>query len=164
MKTRYLTILLACVTALVLAISAPAALSDAYRRGGVYLFSHDFIADIPKRLTGPGRLRFVLQPLIAIILGIRGGLADARAARPVGLSALFNDRELRAQLVRSGLAHIAILVLMGILVDSVCQWLILGTSFPGAALVVGPVLIAAPYSVSRGLTNRIMRRLHPRKL
>ena len=27
------------------------------------------------------------------------------------------------------------------------RWLILGTSYPGAALVVGPVLIVGPYGV-----------------
>jgi len=45
---------------------------------------------------------------------------------------------------------------MGILVDSVCQWLILGASYPGAALVIGPVLIGGPYAVARALANRVM--------
>ncbi len=44
--------------------------------------------------------------------------------------------------------------MMGILLDAVSQWLILGVSHPGAALVVGPVLIAAPYAAARGLANR----------
>ena len=51
------------------------------------------------------------------------------------------------------------------LVDSVCQWLILGASYPGAALVVGPVLIAFPYAAARALANRVAsagdRRLSP---
>ncbi len=46
---------------------------------------------------------------------------------------------------------------MGILVDAVCQWILLGVSYPGAALVVGPVLIAAPYAVARSLANRFTR-------
>ena len=50
---------------------------------------------------------------------------------------------------------IAHVVLAGILVDSVCQWLILGASYPGAALVVGPVLIALPYAAARALANRV---------
>jgi hypothetical protein len=37
----------------------------------------------------------------------------------------------------------------------VCQWLILGASYPGAALIVGPVLIAAPYAMARALANRV---------
>jgi len=57
--------------------------------------------------------------------------------------------------VRSAWSHVANLLLMGILVDSVCQWLILGRSYPGAALVVGPALIMVPYAVARALSNRL---------
>ena len=45
---------------------------------------------------------------------------------------------------------------MGILLDAVAQWLILGASYPGAALVVGPVLITIPYALARALANRIV--------
>jgi hypothetical protein len=157
MKIRPFTIILACVTLLVLMLSAPASLRDAYHRGGVYLFSRDFIEDIPKRLVGPGRFRFILQPLVAIILGIRNGLADARAGRPPYLYGVLFHRDLRKELARTGFATVANLLLMGILMDSVCQWLILGTSYPGAALVVGPVLIVGPYGVARALSNRLAR-------
>lgn len=49
-------------------------------------------------------------------------------------------------------------MLMGILLDSVFQWAILGVSYPGAALVVGPLLVAVPYAVARGFANRAARR------
>jgi hypothetical protein len=52
------------------------------------------------------------------------------------------------------------IVLVGILLDAVSQWLILGVSHPGAALVVGPVLIALPYALARGLSNRAARLGH----
>jgi hypothetical protein len=155
MKIQPFTIILACITLLVLVLSAPASLSDAYRRGGFYLFSRDFIEDVPKRLSGAGRFRFVLQPLVAIILGVRSGLADARAGRPGYLYGVFFDPEQRRVLMKTGFATIVNLLLMGILVDSACQWFILGISYPGAALVVGPVLIIAPYSVARALSNRL---------
>jgi hypothetical protein len=45
---------------------------------------------------------------------------------------------------------------MGILLDAVCQWLILGASYPGAALVVEPVLIVGPYTLARVLVNRFV--------
>jgi len=32
-----------------------------------------------------------------------------------------------------------------------------GVSHPGAALMVGPVLIVAPYSLGRALSNRVAR-------
>jgi len=40
-------------------------------RGGFYLFSRDFLLDLPKRLFGPGRFRFLLQPAVAVALGMR---------------------------------------------------------------------------------------------
>jgi hypothetical protein len=156
-KAGRVTLALAGLTVLVLALSVPAALHDTYQRGGIYLFSRAFLEDLPKRLTGPGRFRFVLQPLVATLLGIRSGVADARAGRPPYLWVLVTDRQRRRALAREGLATVANLLLMGILLDSVFQWLILGISHPGPALVVGPVLIAGPYSVSRALANRIVR-------
>ena len=54
-------------------------------------------------------------------------------------------------------------MLVGILLDSVCQWLILGASYLGAALLVGPVLIALPYAVARALANRATTALERRR-
>jgi hypothetical protein len=154
-KGRRLTLVLAALTVLVLAFSIPGSLRAALERGNFYVFSSEFLVDLPKRLFGPGRFRFVLQPTVAIVLGILAGRADARAGRVPYLYGLLLGGEDRAHLVRSALGHVANLVLMGILVDSVCQWLILGASYPGAALVVGPVLIAGPYGVARALANRV---------
>jgi hypothetical protein len=75
LKGRRLTVLLACLTLAVLVLSLPGSLRDAFDRGGIYLFSMAFLEDIPRRLTGPGRFRFILQPSVAIFLGIRSGLA-----------------------------------------------------------------------------------------
>jgi hypothetical protein len=151
------TLVLAGLTLLVLVLSLPGALRDAFDRGGLYLFSRAFLEDLPKRLTGPGRFRFILQPLVATLLGIRSGVADARAGRPPYLLGLVTDREHRAALARDGLATVANLLLMGILLDAVFQWVILGVSYPGPALVVGPVLITTPYAVARALSNRAAR-------
>jgi hypothetical protein len=156
-KGRRVTAILAVLTLLVLALSLPGSLRDAFDRGGMYLFSRAFLEDIPKRLTGPGRFRFVLQPLMATLLGIRSGLADARAGRPPYLSGVLFHRDLRGEFVRTGFWVVVNLLLMGILLDAVFQWVILGVSHPGAALVVGPVLIAGPYALARALSNRLAR-------
>jgi hypothetical protein len=156
-SVKRFTLVLGGITLLVLLLSMPGALRDAFDRGGIYLFSRAFLDDLPKRLTGPGRFRFVLQPLLATLLGIRSGMADARAGRPPYLLGLATDRQRRGELARDGLGTVANLLLMGILLDSVFQWVILGASYPGPALVVGPVLIAAPYAVARALSNRAAR-------
>jgi hypothetical protein len=156
-RARRGTIILAVVTLLVLVVSAPGALRSAYDTGGFYLFSRALFEDIPKRLTGPGKFRFVLQPLIAIILGIRSGLADARAGKPPYLYGILFHRHLRRELLASGFETVVNLLLMGILMDSVFQWIILGASYPGAAFVVGPMLILLPYATARALANRLAR-------
>jgi hypothetical protein len=156
----FVTIMLATVTLLVLLVSVPASLRDAHHRGGFYLFTRSFFEDIPKRSSGPGRFRFILQPFIATSLGIRNGIADARATRPPYLFAVLINRKLRPELLKSGFTAIVNILLMGILLDSISQWLILGTSYPGAALVVGPVLVAGPYSLSRAIANRFARLRH----
>jgi hypothetical protein len=154
-RRRRLTLVLAVLTVLALSLSVPGSLRAAWERGGFYLLSREFLEDLPRRLNGPGRFRFVLQPAIAIALGIAAGRSDSRAGRPPYLLALLLGREARGELVRSAYESIAHLLLAGVLVDSVCQWLILGASYPGAALVVGPVLIAFPYAAARALANRV---------
>lgn len=156
-KGRWLTVVLAGLTVFALALSLPGALRDTWERGGIYLFSREFFEDIPKRLMGPGRFRFILQPVVAIALGIGAGRADRRSGRPPYLQALLSGSEARGELLRGALRGIANLLLMGILLDAVSQWLILGVSYPGAALIVGPVLIATPYAVARGLANRLTK-------
>jgi hypothetical protein len=99
----------------------------------------------------------VIQPLVATVLGIRSGMADARAGRPPYLLGLATDRKRRGELARDGLSTVVNLLLMGILLDSVFQWMILGASYPGPALIVGPVLITLPYALARALVNRATR-------
>ena len=154
-KIRRSTIILASITLLVLALSIPGSLRDAFNRGGFYLFSQAFFEDIPKRLVGPGRFRFVLQPLMAVILGVLSGLADARAGRPPYLWGILFHRHLRGDLVRTGFSTIVNLLLMGILLDTVFQRIILGVAHPGAALIIGPILICTPYAIARALSNRL---------
>ena len=157
MSNRRVTLILASLTLLVLILSLPGSLRDAFERGGFYTFSREFFEDIPKRLAGPGRFRFVLQPTIAILLGIRDGLLDARAGRPPYLYSLLFYHSDRGELLRSGFNTVVNLILMGILLDSIAQWLILGASYPGAAIVIGPVLIMIPYACARALANRVAR-------
>jgi hypothetical protein len=154
-RSERVTFVLGALTVLALALSVPASLREAWERGGFYLLSRAFFEDIPRRLTGPGRFRFLLQPAMAIAFGVAAGRADARAGRPPYLYALLLGIGDRDHLLRSGFGDVVNLLLMGILVDSACQWLILGASYPGAALVVGPVLIGVPYAVSRALANRV---------
>ena len=142
---------------LVIAIALPFAIRDTIETGRVYLFSRQFLEELPQRFTGPGRLRFILQPMVAIVLGIRGGLHDARAGKPPYLFGLIFSTEHRRELLRSGVAAIRNLVALGIIMDVVFQLILYHSVHPGAAVVIGPILICFPYALSRALTTRLAR-------
>ena len=142
---------------LVIAATIPFAIVDTIEKGRVYLFSRQFLEELPQRFTGPGRLRFILQPTVAIVLGIRGGLADAKAGNPPYLLGLLFGVGRPRELLRSGVAAIRNLVAVGIIMDVVFQLVIYHSVHPGAALVVGPILICLPYALSRALTTRLAR-------
>jgi len=144
---------------LVLVAALPSAIREALESGRIYLLSREFVADLPARFTGPGRLRFVLQPTMAILLGLRGGLADARAGRPPYVMGLLFDPRHRWEYVRTGVTTIRDLVAVGIILDVVAQFLIFWQVHPGAALLIGPVLITGPYALARAVTNRVARML-----
>ncbi len=149
--------LLTALVILMILWALPGAVQETLETGRIYLFSRQFLEDLPKRFTGPGRLRFILQPLLAIVLGVRGGLADAKdGTSPYLFSLLFHAHK-RKGLLRSGMATIGPLLAMGILLDAVAQLLIYRRIHPGAALVIGPVLICIPYASARGLTARLAR-------
>jgi hypothetical protein len=150
-----MTWVLAACTLVAIAAAAPGALRDAQERGGVYLLSWAFLEDLPRRLTGPGRLRFIIQPATAILLGLRAGIADMHAGRPPYLMALLRHAEHRRAMFTEMFRQVANLVLIGILIDMIAQWLMLGQAYPAAALVVGPILICLPYSVARALGCRV---------
>ena len=143
----------------VIAIALPFAIMDTIETGRVYVFSRQFLEELPQRFTGPGRFRFILQPMIAIVLGIRGGLADAKAGNPPYLFGLLFGAERRGKLLRSGVAAIRNLLALGIIMDIVFQLVLYHSVHPGAALLVGPILICFPYGVSRALTTRTARRM-----
>jgi len=144
------------IAVLVLLAALPSPVRDTIETGRLYLFSRQFIEELPQRFTDPGRFRFILQPSIAILIGLRGGLADTRAGRPAYLYGLLLGGENRWDLVRSGWAAVRNLVAMGIVLDAVAQLLIYRLVHPGAALLIGPFMIGLPYAVARALTNRMV--------
>lgn len=151
------SILSAVVIAVVVA-ALPGAIRRIVQTRDVYLFTERFFQDILARLSGPGRLRFIFQPTVAIVLGVRSGIRDARAGVPPFLWALAFHKEHRRQLLGSAFASIRDLAAIAILLDLTSQFLIFHKVRPGAALLVGPLLITLPYVLARAFANRIVRR------
>ena len=142
--------------ALIVILSAvPFAIMDTFQTGRVYLFSSEFLKELPQRFSGSGNFRFILQPVAAIILGVCGGLADVRAGNPPYLWGLIFHAKRRRELLRSGFAAIGNLLAFGIILDVIFQFVLYNAVHPGAALIVGPILICIPYALSRALTRRM---------
>ena len=143
-----------------------AALPHAIRRliqtGDAYLFTVNFFEDILSRLAGPGRLRFIVQPVVALVIGARDGIKDAREGSLPFLSRFVSSSVSKYDLLISGLASVRDLICIAIILDVISQYLIFRRIHPGAALLIGPVLIAIPYALSRATATRISRRLAQR--
>lgn len=149
---------LSTVVIVVLLASIPRAIWRIIETRDQYLFTEQFFADLLGRLSGPGRLRFIVQPLVAVILGAKDGLRDARLGLPPFLWALLFHGPVRKQFLRGAMVSVQDLVCVAVLLDLISQALIFHEIRPGAALVVGPVLIAVPYCTARALGNRVLRK------
>jgi len=118
-----------------------------------------FWEDLLDVTTGRGQLRLVLQPLVAIFLGIRFGIGDAKSSKEPFLLRLLVKSEHRARLAKEAMKSIIVPFAIAIVLDGVLQYLAHGYVRPLAAVVIGAVLIFAPFAIARSLTNRIYRRV-----
>ena len=111
--------------------------------------------------SGRGQLRLVLQPTIAILVGIRLGITDAKlGAEPFIKRLTFAGKD-RAELAKEAALTVIVPFCIAIVLDGILQYLTLGYVRPLAALVVGAILIWIPFSIARSFTNRIYRHGHP---
>jgi hypothetical protein len=110
---------------------------------------------VAKRFGGPGGFRLIVQPVVSIALGIRDGLADAKAGEPAYLVAIFFNPEHRRELLGSAVKNILKPFIIGVVLDLILQYFIFQRVRLIPALIVGFLLIGLPYSLARGLTNRI---------
>ncbi|MHB8995617.1 MAG: hypothetical protein ACYC63_10235 [Armatimonadota bacterium] len=122
----------------------------------MYLFSEQFLTDMGLRLDGPLALRFVIQPIVAILLGIKDGVGDARAGEPPYLYDIILVPSHRKRQAARGWATIGLGVGVAVVLDVVVQLILLHTVYAGAAVIVGIALMALPYAAARALTNRIV--------
>lgn len=108
-----------------------------------------------ERPTGPVAFRFILQPLMALIVAVRDGLFDARTGRsPYGRTVLRNPQR-RLSLLREGVNATARIIALGIAMDAVYQVLVLERFYPAEAIIVALLLAWVPYVLFRGIVTRI---------
>ena len=117
-----------------------------------------FWQEIAARPAGPLALRFYLQPLMATLLAVRDGLADARHGKPAYLWSLATDPAHRTERLRHGWRSIGKVVIIAFILDLTYQILVLRGHRPLQALLVATLLAVIPYAILRGPVNRIARR------
>jgi hypothetical protein len=115
------------------------------------------------RLDGPLHFRFIVQPVVAVLIAARAGLRDAHAGRPPFLAALFWRRESRHGLWQETKKDIWKLFLVATLLDVVYQLRVHAAVFAGELLVTAVALSFVPYALVRGSVTRVARRRSPPK-
>ena len=110
------------------------------------------------RLDGPMFFRFVLQPMVATVLAVRAGLADARAHRPPSLWTVATDRGARGGLIRDGFNDVGRVFIVAVLLDIIYQLMVFQWVFPVQSLLVAAALAIVPYLLVRGPVTRLASR------
>jgi hypothetical protein len=110
------------------------------------------------RPGGPFIFRFVLQPIMATIAALRDGLRDARTGRAPFLWTVLTDPAQRRGRLDEALIATSRIVLLGLAMDTVYQFIEFDTFHPAEAVIIALLLGFLPYLVLRGLVTQIARR------
>src|SRR5947207_15200217 len=102
---------------------------------------------IRRSLTGGKfQLRLILQPVAALLLGVRVGLHDAKQGKEPYLLGVFHASEHdRWPVLKQGLRDAIAPLSLAIVLDGVIQRMLLGRLRPFAAVIVGALLVFIPF-------------------
>jgi hypothetical protein len=115
-------------------------------------------ADFVGRIDGPLHFRLIVQPLVACVLAVRGGLRDARQRKPPFLWALAFDPGHRRDLAREGWKDIGTVFVVGVVLDVIYQLVALRWVYPAEAVLAAILLVLVPYLLVRGPVTRLARK------
>jgi hypothetical protein len=118
-------------------------------------------------LTGRGmfggkfQIRLIAQPVIALLLGTRFGIRDAKQGKedPFFMS-LVRGKHDRWPILKQGLRDAIVPLCVAFILDSILQRMILGHIRLLGAVVVGALLVFLPFMIGRGLSHRIWTHGH----
>jgi hypothetical protein len=108
--------------------------------------------------SGKGQFRLVLQPMMAVVLGIRLGISDARAGHQPFLKRLLAGGESRWALFKESIKRALSPLALALSLDVILQRLTLGYARLLPAIIVAAVLVWIPFALVRGATTRFWRR------
>jgi len=115
-----------------------------------------FVGNFAHRIEGPLNLRFVLQPIMAVIFASIAGFKDAKLGKAPYFWSLFTDPLHRRELLKNGWKSIGKLFIVAIVLDVIFQIKELHIVYPGEALIVATLLAIMPYLIVRGLVTRLL--------
>jgi hypothetical protein len=126
-----------------------------------------FFESIARDLTGPGmfggkfQFRLIIQPLAAIILGLRYGVRDAKSGKSPFLHSVATAKGGRGALLKGAVRAALMPLIVAVIIDSILQQLINHRIRPVAALFVGAILVFLPFLIVRSLAHRAWTHGHP---
>ena len=110
-----------------------------------------------ERPTGPMAFRFILQPIMAAIAALHDGIEDAKSRRSAYFWTLLTNPLERGGRLREGLISTSRVILLGLCMDVIYQFIVLKTFYPAEAVIVAIALAFFPYLLLRGPIARIAR-------
>jgi hypothetical protein len=113
--------------------------------------------DLLDRPGGPMTFRIILQPIMAAVAALFDGIKDAKSGRSPYLWTVLTNPMERGGRLREGLIATARIILLGLGIDAIYQFVALKTFFPGEAVIVAIVLCFLPYLFLRGPFARVAR-------
>jgi len=111
------------------------------------------------RSTGPMNFRLIVQPLVAMILGARAGLKDARQGRPAFLWSAATNSAYRPEMLRQGWKDLGRVFVLAVIIDSIYQLVVQRGVYVLELLIVAITLAIIPDILIRGPVNRIRKML-----
>ena len=118
-------------------------------------------AELTGRIFGPLSFRLVLQPIVALVLGVLAGRRDVRLGAPLYAWSLLTDPAHFGGLIRTGLKDVGKVLVVAFAIDVAYELIFLHGLRLGQPAIIAFILVVPAYVLSRGLTNRIFRGLHP---
>ncbi|MCP9839255.1 hypothetical protein KBY93_01230 [Synechococcus sp. J7-Johnson] len=109
------------------------------------------------RPSGPMTFRFVLQPIMASVAALVDGIKDARTGRIPYLWTLLSDPTKRSSRLHEGLVSTARVILLGLCMDLIYQFIVFDTFHPAEAVIIAGLLAFVPYLLLRGPITRVVR-------
>ena len=116
--------------------------------------------DMLARPGGPMTFRFILQPAMAAAMALRDGMRDARLGRRPYLWAMLRGvrgPEGRSGRLWQGIVSTARILILGVVMDVIYQWVVFKTFYPAQAAVIAVLLAFVPYLLLRGPMERVAR-------